>query len=75
MCQSLDNIRYSSMTFCDISEAFDGAWLKDLLFKLKHNGIDSIHLESLLNYLSNRSQKVVLQSATSTPKQITADVP
>ena len=60
------------MVFCDISKAFDRLWHKGLLFKLEQNGIEG---NLLSNYLSNRKQKVVLQSATTSHKPITACVP
>ena len=75
ICQSFDNKQFSCMVFCDISKAFDRVWHKGLLFKLRQNGIEGTLLKWLSNYLSNRSQKVVLQSATSSSKQITAGVP
>ena len=75
ICQSFDSKQFSCMVFCDISKAFDRVWHKGLLFKLRQNGIEGILLKWLSNYLSNRSQNVVLQSATSSSKQITAGVP
>ena len=74
ICQSFDSKQFSCMVFCDISKAFDRVWHKGLLFKLRQNGIEGIILKWLSNYLSNRSQNVVLQSATSSSKQITAGV-
>lgn len=75
ICQSFDNKQNSCMVFCDISKAFDRVWHKGLLFKLRQNGIDGNLLKWLTNYLSNRNQRVVLQSAVSSLKPITAGVP
>ena len=75
ICQSFDSKQFSCMVFCDISKAFDRVWHKGLHFKLRQNGIEGILLKWLSNYLSNRSQNVVSQSATSSSKQITAGVP
>ena len=75
ICQSFDNRQYSCMVFCDISKAFDRVWHKGLLFKLQQNGITGKLLNWLSNYLTNRRQKVVIQSAESSLKPITAGVP
>ena len=37
--KTLGDKQYACMVFCDISKAFDRAWHKGLLFKLKQNGI------------------------------------
>ena len=63
------------MVFCDISKAFDRVWHKGLIFKLKRNGIDGTVLSWLENYLTNRRQKVVIQSAVSNSMPVTAGVP
>ena len=63
------------MVFCDISKAFDRVWHKGLLFKLRQNGIEGNLLNWLSNYLSNRNQRVALQSAVSSLKPIKAGVP
>jgi len=75
ICQSFDNKQFSCMVFCDISKAFDRVWHKGLLFKLKQNGINGALLNWLENYLTNRQQRVVIQSAVSNTKRITAGVP
>ena len=40
ICQGLDDHKCTSMVVCDVSKAFDRVWIKDLLFKLKLNGIN-----------------------------------
>ena len=62
------------MVFCDISKASDRVWHKGLIFKLKQNGIQGEFLEWISNYLSNRQQYIVLNSATSETKSVTAGV-
>ena len=46
--------------FLDISKAFDKVWHKGLLYKLKSMGISGKLYNLLENYLSERSQRVLL---------------
>ena len=39
-CKALDDGKEVRAIFCDVSKAFDRAWHKGLLYKLKNNGID-----------------------------------
>ena len=48
--------------FLDISKAFDKVWHEGLLYKLKSMGISGKLIKLLENYLSNRLQRVVLNS-------------
>lgn len=75
ICQTFDNKQISCMVFCDISKAFDRVWHKGLLFKLKQNGIEGDLLNWLSSYLSNRKQRVVLNSSFSETKDVSAGVP
>ena len=75
ICQAFDNKQYACMVFCDVSKAFDRVWHKGLLFKLKQNGINGQLLKWLTDYLSGRKQKVTIQTATSSSRNITAGVP
>eukprot|EP00732_Lithocolla_globosa_P000417 Lithocolla_globosa_v1_NODE_127_length_6020_cov_51.448114.p1 type:complete len:867 gc:universal NODE_127_length_6020_cov_51.448114:3658-1058(-) len=59
----------------DISRAFDAVWHKGLLVKLKSYGIEGNLLRWLSNFLSDRSQCVILNGETSSRKRITAGVP
>ena len=59
----------------DISKAFDRVWHKGLLFKLKQNGINGKLLLWISNYLSNRKQKVIVKSSSSSLQVVTAGVP
>ena len=44
----------------DISKAFDKVWYKSLIYKLKQNGIPAKLLNLIIDFLSNRKQRVVL---------------
>ena len=50
-------------------------WHKGLLFKLKQNGINGKLLLWISNYLSNRKQKVIVKSSSSSLQVVTAGVP
>ena len=52
--------------FLDISKAFDKAWHDGIVFKLTLNGISENLLNLLLAFLSERKQRVVLNSLVST---------
>ena len=75
ICQSFDNKQYSCMIFCDISKAFDRVWHKGLLFKLQQSGIEGKLLKWISSYLQNRQQRTVIQSTSSSLKNISAGVP
>ena len=74
ICQAFDNDHFSCMVFCDVSKAFDRVWHKSLVFKLKQHGITGSLLDWLIDYLSNRFQRVVFRSCTSTSKPVHAGV-
>ena len=74
-CKALDEGKEVRAVFCDISKAFDRVWHKGLLYKLKRAGITGSLLSWFTNYLSNRSQTVVLRGACSSRKSIKAGVP
>ena len=46
--------------FLDISKAFDKVWHKGLIYKLKQNGISGKLLNLIIDFLSSRKQRVVL---------------
>ena len=48
------------LVFLDISKAFDKVWHEGLLYKLKSMGISGERYNLLENYLSDRSQRVIL---------------
>ena len=61
--------------FFDISKAFDRVWHKGLLLKLNSLGVRGKLLEWFQDYLSHRTQIVVLGGETSDPKELTTGVP
>ena len=63
------------MMFFDISKAFDRVWHKGLLHILKSIGITASLLEWLSEYLSYRSQRVVIQGTCSEWSSVSAGVP
>jgi hypothetical protein len=54
---ALDNKFFTSITFADVSKAFDRVWIGGLLLKLERYGITGDLLMWLKSYLTNRSQK------------------
>ena len=75
ICQTFDNDQFSCMVFCDVSKAFDRVWHKGLIFKLKQYGINGSLLNWVSDYLSNRRQRVVIRSCTSSSLLVKAGVP
>ena len=63
------------MGFFDISKAFDKVWHKGLIFKLQAAGIDGKVLSFLQDYLTNRTQQVVLPGGSSDLSFVKAGVP
>ena len=73
--QSFENNAETRAAFLDISKAFDKVWHEGLLFKLKRSGITG-NLHSLIcDFLSDRSQRVVLNGMESTWLPIESGVP
>ena len=60
--------------FLDISKAFDKAWHDGLIYKLKSNGINGDILRLIESFLSDRSQRVVLNGHTYNRNKIKAGV-
>jgi hypothetical protein len=56
----LDKKQITSITFADISKAFDTVWIKALILKLENYGIKGKLLFWLNIYLSRRKHKVQL---------------
>ena len=59
----------------DISKAFDKVWHDGLLFKMKRFGISGSILSWFRSYLSDRSQRVVIESSFSDYADVNAGVP
>ena len=61
--------------FLDISKAFDRVWHDGLIFKLKSYGVSGPLLLLIQNFLSGRSQRVVLDGQASEWTEVLAGVP
>ena len=59
----------------DFSKAFDKVPHQRLLMKLAHYGIQGILLDWVKDFLSNRSQIVILNNASSEPTEVLSGVP
>ncbi len=70
----LDNLEVRSV-YLDMSKAFDKVWHEGLVFKLKQNGIEGNLLKLLVNYLTNRKQRVVINGMSSDWGLINSGVP
>ena len=64
-----------SLTFCDVSKAFDCFWIRGLINKLEKYGMRGDILEWFKTYLSDRKQKVVLHNTESQIGCLYAGVP
>ena len=58
-----------------MSKAFDKVWHEGLIFKLKQNGINGNPLKLLENYLSDRTQRVLINGTESSWGKIKSGVP
>ena len=65
----------SELGFFDISKAFDKIWHKGLIYKLKQNSISGNILNTIIDLLSFRKQRVVLNEQVSHWTSIEAGVP
>ncbi|CAG2205733.1 unnamed protein product [Mytilus edulis] len=73
--KSLDSGKDVCTIFLDVSKAFDKVWHKGLIFKLKQFGICGSLLSLVENYLSGRTQRVVINGQTSSSQNTYAGVP
>ena len=64
-CEAVDSGKEVRVVFCDISKAFDRVWHRGLLLKLSSVGIKVKMLQWFSSYLSNRTQRVVLNGQNS----------
>ena len=71
----IDSGKEIRVVFCDISKAFDRVWHKGLLFKLKQSVISGNLFNWFENYLSGRSQRMVINGSNSDWLSINAWVP
>ena len=61
--------------FLDISKAFDKEWHQGLHYKLRQSGISDELLNILIDFLDNRTQRVILNSQYSSWAKVEAGVP
>ena len=73
--KALDEGKEMRVVFCDISKAFDRVWHKGLLNKLENIGIQGSLLLWINNDLTDRKQRVVIESAHSKWRTIKAGFP
>jgi hypothetical protein len=66
---------FTSITFADVSKAFDPVWIGGATIKLERCGIKGDLLMWLKSYLTNRSQKVAIKEALSELDDLKAGVP
>ena len=59
----------------DISKAFDRVWHEGLIYKLQSLGISGLPLKCIESFLSNRSQRVLLNGQSSSWSPVLAGVP
>ena len=59
----------------DISKAFDKVWHNGLIYKRKQNGVAGDLLDTLINFLEERKQRVILNGQQSTWTNVEAGVP
>jgi len=74
-CKSLDDNITVQAIFFDISKAFDRVWHKGLLSKLFALGIRGQMFSWLQNYLTDRTQAVVIKGSTSSYLPVRTGVP
>ena len=72
---ALDNKEMTSITFADVSKAFDRVWIRGLILKLERYGVKGELLCWLKSYLSNRCQRVIIKDAISSVGEFKAGVP
>jgi hypothetical protein len=72
---ALDNKEMTSITFADVSKAFDRVWIRGLILMLEIYGVKGELLCWLKSYLSNRCQRVIIKDAISSVGELKAGVP
>lgn len=75
LAKGLDDKAQSDVIFLDLSKAFDKVPHTRLLHKLTHYGITGKTHHWIKDFLSNRSQRVVLEGSTSGLTNVTSGVP
>jgi len=75
LVKSLERGKQHDLAVLDFSKAFDKVPHSRLLAKLNHYGIRGNTLTWIQAFLSNRSQRVIVDGATSEPAPVTSGVP
>ena len=75
LSQNLDQRKQTDVIILDFSKAFDKVSHKHLALKLKYYGINKIVLDWINSFLTSRTQRVILDGATSDKIQVTSGVP
>ena len=73
--KSFDNGFKVKSVFLDISKAFDKVWHDGVIFKLEQNDISGDLLNIVIDFLSNRKQRVVLNGQVLPWASVNAEVP
>ena len=73
--KSFDNGCEVRAVFLDISKAVDKVWHKGLIYKLKQNSISGKLLNLIIDFFSNRNQRLVLNGKYSSWTNVEAGVP
>ena len=73
--QNLDQRKQTDVIILDFSKAFDKVSHKHLGLKLQYYGINKIELDWINSFLTSRTQRVILDGATSDKIQVTSGVP
>ena len=75
LAKNLDNGNQTDMILLDFSKAFDKVNHSSLLAKLQHYGINGKLHKWISGFLDNRSQKVLLEGASSSATTVLSGVP
>ena len=75
LSQNLDQRKQTDVIILDFSKAFDKVSHKHLALKLQYYGINKIVLDWINSFLTSRTQRVILDGATSDRIQVTSGVP
>ena len=75
MDSDLDKGTQTNIVLLDFSKAFDKVPHQRLLMKLSHCGVRGTTLEWIKDFLSNRTQTVVLEGMSSSPLDVLSGVP
>ena len=73
--KSFDDGYEARGVFLDISKAFDKVWHQGLHYKLRQNGISGELLNTLTDFLDNRTQRDILNGQYSSWAKVEARVP